>query len=156
MESYNPKEYWEKRSDDWVTEDFSFEPWKSILDKYIDWDVSTTEIGCGTSRWGDLFTNYTGIDISQKLINYAHKYHPERKLYCEDIREIIVTDKQIFSFTCLEHIPTEDFDKLRLKGKLIVIEPNKPSQVNYCFNHDYYKLGLKEVHREGDLSLWLA
>lgn len=154
--SYDPKTYWEDRAANWIGENLSFEPWKEILDKYIDWNAKTIEIGCGTGRWSELFSDYYGIDISEKLIEHAKKTYPDKLFSVDDIRNSRFAFTQVFSFTAMEHVPTADintvsFDK---KSKLFFVEPNVKSGVEHCFNHDYEKYGCYEAERNGDLSLW--
>jgi len=152
--SYNPKEYWEDRADSWVNENTDFNGWDDILKEFIDPDKKTIEIGSGVGRWSVLFNDYEGWDISQKLVNFASNKHPDKKFKCVDIRTVPVESEQIFSFSCLQHIPEGELKNLKLKGKIIAVEPNIPSGVQHCFMHDYSELGLKEVKREGILSIW--
>lgn len=152
--SYNPKEYWEDRAETWVNEPEDFNGWDEILNRFIDPKKKTIEIGCGTGRWSALFEDYEGWDISQKLVDYASKKHPDKQFKCVDIRKTPVVAPQIFAFSCLQHIPKGELKKVILKGDIIAVEPNIPSGVEHCYMHDYTELGLREVHREDILTIW--
>lgn len=164
--SYDPKSFWEDRADSWKNENFATEAdWEQIKD-FVRQDLPTLEIGCGTGRWASYFKNdYVGIDISQKLVEYAIEKYGNTKnqfFYRQDIRGTHPTfmdvPGQIFTYTALEHIPTEDIGKLEFPEnyRLVFVEPHGPSGVEHCFQHDYEKIfGAKPVKVMEQLTIYM-
>tara|TARA_R100001530_G_scaffold13251_3_gene12272 strand:+ start:7765 stop:9951 length:2187 start_codon:yes stop_codon:yes gene_type:complete len=152
---YDPKEYWENRADTWIEQsdaNYSLpEKDEKIIKKWlkdIEFD-SVLDIGCGSGRMVEWFErkNYTGIDISEKLCSYASKTYPDKAFYCkkvEDIGELGNDHDLIFSYTTLEHITKETWQKaveaIKRHGKIaLIIEPVEFESIAHCHTHDYEK-----------------
>ncbi len=105
--------------------------------------ISILEFGCGSGRLISFLNSniidkkidYIGVDISQKLLDYAQKENPKNKFICDDIINYITKNKQetfdfIIWIASLQHIPTykenvflmKNFYKtLKYNWKLIII-----------------------------------
>jgi trans-aconitate methyltransferase len=76
------------------------------------------EIGCGNGRDAEnIFTyshNYTGIDISEKLIELAQKKVPRAKFEVADIESYVFPKKYdvVFAFASLIHVPENSLGKI--------------------------------------------
>lgn len=150
---YKPKEYWENRAEQWdeaANKNYSLptadqkviKQWLSGIEF-----KSVLDLGMGNGRFVPMFEGkkYMGVDISKKLTKIAQKRFPEREfrtLKVEDIGELPGKFDLIFSYTTLEHIKPEDWEKavkaIKAKGKwLLLIEPTDFESMNYCIDHDY-------------------
>jgi len=157
LKEYDPKEYWERRADSWseladlnyslpITDKNLIKNWINKLEF-----KSVLDIGCGNGRFTPMFIgkDYTGIDISDKLVKIAKKRFPEsefKTMRVEDLKPILSKPKYdlIFSYTCLEHIIEEDFPKAvealkKVGKKILLIEPEGFESVGHCHDHDYKK-----------------
>ena len=162
---YDPKEYWEKRADDWNIQADNMpieiadvkEFYKKVKPKNV------LDIGCGNGRWIELMKewgldlkNYTGMDVSKKLIDICKKKWTDLSFFdcklenmgsagCGDKNGNAMKYDLIFSYTTLEHVKPEDIkgvvETLKKSGKkLLLIEPTGFESKYYCHSHDYEKL----------------
>jgi glycosyltransferase involved in cell wall biosynthesis/2-polyprenyl-3-methyl-5-hydroxy-6-metoxy-1,4-benzoquinol methylase len=156
LTEYKPEEYWENRAESWNVQAGIEPSYTEEIKKFID-EVkpkSVIDMGCGNGKWYPLLSTlgeYTGFDISQKLVNIAHKNHPKGIFWAakvEDFVPIGVKPAQkadlAFSFTTLEHIIPKDFPKAvenikKIAKYLLLIEPENFTSRYYCHSHDYRK-----------------
>ena len=155
LTGYNPKEYWENRAESWQNQAQQMSIEKDDVTTVLK-EVSPQsilDIGCGDGRWYQILKEngveeYTGIDISEKLIKAAQTRFPhEERSFIPSKVEDFVTEKKydlVFSYTCLEHIKEEDWDRAveaikKMGRKLLLIEPTNFTSRYYCRNHDYEK-----------------
>lgn len=79
------------------------------------------EIGCGNGRDAqEIFTyanNYTGIDVSEKLIELAQKKVPRAKFEVADIELYSFPKKYdvVFAFASLIHVSKDSFKEILIK-----------------------------------------
>lgn len=164
LAGYEPKTYWEGRARSWSEQasamPIEIEEVKKMFEKTG--AKSVLDIGCGDGRWYPHLTEwgvtkYAGIDISENLIKAAERRFPHLKgsLHATKVEDIVPSEEKfdlIFSYTCLEHIKEEDFEKAvkAIKGagkQLLLIEPTDFISRYYCHNHsykDYFKVILDE------------
>ncbi len=153
LAGYQPKEYWENRAIDWVrqasTQPIEKDEVKQVFEKLK--PKSVLDIGCGDGRWFEHLKEwgveeYQGIDISQNLIKAAQLRFPNAKFKAVKVEDF-KDEKQydvVFSYTCLEHIKEEDFEKAveaikKVGKKLVLVEPVNFISRFYCHAHDYKK-----------------
>lgn len=103
--------------------------------------ISILEFGCGSGRLLEhlqtlkgVKIDYTGVDLSSKLLNIAKKNKKNWKFMCDDIVNYIKTCKQesfdfVIGIASFQHIPTQRerlilikniYRVLRYQGKLIM------------------------------------
>lgn len=159
---YDPKKYWEWRSNVWVTQKelyknsaqfkeeneeeaaatkhlFERQGFKSVLD-----------IGCGD---GELYPvlqsygvdTYKGMDVSENLVKAAQVRFPGVEFVAGDVRELPVGKFDVvYSRTCLQHVKEEDMQKTvdAIKANApytVLVEPSGFTSQYYNFSHDYRK-----------------
>ncbi len=151
----NYQKYWDERAGNWPCEYLgTTDLWKDI-EPFIDPSWNVLEIGCGDGRWAPFFPNYTGIDVSPRMIRHARGFLPEKKFYVKDISlEIPSGFDLIFSFTVLMALTPRDFKKLVLPNtRILAIEPTK-AHSKHAHTHDYTTKGLTSVLTLGDRIVW--
>jgi len=150
---YDEKRYWEKRADSWdkqaQTDKVKKDKLRGIIQS-LSFD-SVLDVGCGNGRFTPLFDDkeYSGFDISERLIEICKEYFPKKDFFVSSVEEV---DKHVngkidllFCYTTLEHVPPQNIQKavdaLKKVGKqLLLIEPKDFTPFgNYCFNHQYSK-----------------
>jgi SAM-dependent methyltransferase len=92
--------------------------WKYfLLDKYYTKNIdSILDVGCGDLQfWGDnLPYNYTGIDISQTIIDRHKRNHPDQTFICSDATKYVdVHADVVICFDMLWHI-IDDVDYINI------------------------------------------
>jgi len=156
MNKYKMREYWNKRATVGVTIyekvcDYAAPPqFNEIMNKLqkdrLDALLSelpniqskrVLEVGCGIGRWGNFIINkgaeYTGVDISPKMIEIAKKNVPKGHFYVIDGENLNFPDNHfdlVFSITVLHHIPYDKKENLiqeicrvvKEEGYIIIIE----------------------------------
>jgi SAM-dependent methyltransferase len=65
-----------------------------IFKKEIPKGAKVLDIGCGYGRMAQLFTNYTGIDISPDFIALAKELNPDKKFLVADLNHLPFKDKE--------------------------------------------------------------
>lgn len=150
---YDPKKYWESRAESWETQaghgNLPHENEVKFMLKGLKYN-SVLDVGSGNGRWYSFFKErnkkYSGIDISEKLVNIAKQYYPEadfRPLKLEDIK---ISNKNNFDlafiYTCLQHIKPKDFPQAvavlkKIAKNILLIESPSGWDNSYGFNHDY-------------------
>jgi len=108
-------DYWKNKSNDWYHDNFNKIPLLSsrfveYLNKHKDWKT-VLEIGCGSGiypiEFPELFRNkeYTGIDLSERGINYA-RTHSHFKFIYGDFLKMNTEQKfdLVFSHSAIDHI----------------------------------------------------
>ena len=114
------------------------------------------DIGCGNGRLYQIFANlsisFTGIDISEKLIEIAKERYPKCSFEVANMTELPFEGKKfdvIFSLVAFHHLPTQETQLkaleemkrvLKSKGKIILLNWNAYS--------DWVKNKLKEGEYE--------
>jgi tRNA (uracil-5-)-methyltransferase TRM9 len=119
---------------DQIAEDFSStrqHAWKEfeLFQPYIKPNSHIADIGCGNGRLISELRNdenYTGVDVSEHLLDQARKNHPHHKFLTGSLLDIPLPDNSIdttFSIAALHHIPSE---KLRKKAVVELTRITKP------------------------------
>lgn len=110
-----------------IAEDFSKTRWNiwdefNVFKKYIKEGDRIIDVGCGNGRLLELFKgeniNYTGVDISDRLINLARKKHPDNNFVVADNLNLPFSDNnfdKVFSIAVLHTIPSN-----QLREKAII------------------------------------
>ena len=169
LSTYNPKNYWNSRAESWeIQAGHTVMPYRQQLEVALDQlkkeikskgELSILDLGCGSGRYSSLFPDngwdYTGFDISEKLVSLAQQYYPKKKFFVSDVKDL-PTDKVYdigFSFTTLQHVPKEDLDEAvsklkKICKKMIIVESQGFTSADYCIDHDYSKL-FNITYREG-------
>lgn len=147
---YEPETYWEARADSWnrqaVSMGFPHEAKIKELIAEVN-PKSVIDLGCGNARWVRLFEgiDYYGIDISQKLVEIAKTYYPDKKFEVCKVEDLPEGHWDLgFSYTCLEHIKDAEYvqaiEKLKKQCDwLLLIEPINFQTKDYSISHDYEK-----------------
>lgn len=149
--TYDPKHYWESEADRWaqlVAKFYGTKDWDEIK-PFID-DLkpkSVIDIGCGEGQWSDKFEiDYLGVDISEKLVKYAEKRHPDKRFIASSLEDVKLGKKYdlAFVYTTFMGIPEQNMEKAvkslkKLARKAILVEPTDIETKYYQHNHDYSK-----------------
>ncbi len=106
------------------------DPWpelKFLFNKAQNGDV-VLDLGCGNGRFFKYLThtNYTGLDISEKMIEEAKKRFPNVKFICGNAISLPFPDNffdKVYSIALLHHIPTEKYRKIVLNEINRVLKP---------------------------------
>ena len=144
----------------------------SELEKYLDFEDSIYEIGCGTGRnlaglYDAGFKNVSGVEINIDAINLGKESFPSLKnieISCGTVEKFI---KEIPAYDCiftqgiLQHLPPETdwvHKEIIEKSKkiIMVIENEKPTGVR-SWARNYYNvftnLGLKQLESKTKTGL---
>lgn len=149
---YQPKEYWEKRANHWEKlakhDDLPNKEQLDELLKDLDYN-SVLDVGSGNGRWFNYFKgkDYTGIEISERLVEIAKEHYPEAEFIATKLEDY-EPDKKFdlaFSYTCLQHIKPKEIEAAvkHLKGMskyTVIIETRsvqKPINDTGYFIHDF-------------------
>lgn len=110
---------------------------KVIFNKYINKNFRILDLGCGAGRttinmYRDGFTNIIGLDLSDKLINYANDYCLKNKLNISFVvgdatkldYEDNTFDVVIFSFNGMQCIPKKSNRDAVLREVYRVLKPD--------------------------------
>ncbi len=92
-------------------------------------DKKVLDMGCGYGRLSDMFTQYTGFDFSEEMVNLAHKENPRKNIQVGDFDSITEQYDVIFEAMCLssfEMTPKQFFEKVKGNAKIVICcEPNE-------------------------------
>lgn len=111
------------------------------------------EIGCGNGRDAEeivKFTNnYTGIDISEKLIELSHQKVPKGNFEVADIENYKFGEELdvIFAFASLIHVPREGLQKI-LADAHLVLNDNGVIRLSMKYADNY-----KEIIKEDEFGI---
>ena len=152
---YQPRAYWEARSDSWELQakHGEYPHLKEVEEMLEDIEYkSVIDLGSGNGRWSPYFrtkgVTYKGYDISPNLINIARQYYPSEDFASAGVESIDVETESrydlAFSYTCLQHIRPDDLSKAvenikKLSKYTLLIESTSGWDGSYGFNHDYKK-----------------
>lgn len=135
------KEYAEyllkKTRDDYnlIAEDFSKTRWNiwdefNIFKKYIKEGDKIIDVGCGNGRLMELFKgeniNYTGVDISDQLINLAREKYPDNNFTIADNLNLPFSDNnfdKVFSIAVLHTIPSNELREKAVAELKRILKP---------------------------------
>jgi len=136
---FDMKEWWENMSKVWHTMAASYFSSKEIIAVQKELKKlkckTVVDIGCGSGEWCELLLDdYTGVDISKKLIKQCKKKYPDKKFINSDILSLSdKIDKKFdiaFTFTCFLHVrPEEIKENIKALKKVakygVFVEPIK-------------------------------
>jgi len=150
--TYDPQTYWDKRASEWIKSheaDNYLAAQYPVLDFIKDFDIkSIIELGCGQGRWAKIFNkyDYTGIDISEKLIKYCKEQYSDKKFIIDKVEDFESKKKYdlVFTHTLLENIPVKTYKKTipkikELSDRFLFLEAVKGDcfGVAYMFRQNY-------------------
>ena len=119
-----------------IAEDFSRTRWNiwsgfSILRNFVREGDKILDVGCGNGRLLELLKdekiNYTGVDLSEKLIEIAQKRYPQNNFLVADNLNLPFSDNnfdKVFSVAVLHSIPSKEFREKALAELKRVLKPN--------------------------------
>jgi len=106
-----------------IAEDFSRTRWNiwsefNVFRDFIREGDKILDVGCGNGRLLELLKdkkiNYTGVDVSEKLIEVAKKRYPQNNFLVADNLNLPFSDNnfdKVFSIAVLHTIPSQDLRK---------------------------------------------
>jgi len=106
-----------------IAEDFSRTRWNiwsefSIFRNFVREGDKILDVGCGNGRLLELLKdekiNYTGVDLSEKLIEIAQKRYPQNNFLVADNLNLPFSDNnfdKVFSIAVLHTIPSQNLRK---------------------------------------------
>ncbi len=130
--------------------------WRDLepLASFVKNGDNVLDIGCGNGRlyqlFGDLSISFTGIDISEKLIEIAREKYENCKFEVGDMVELPFEDEKfdvIFSLVAFHHLPNEDMQLKALKEMKRVL---KPDGKIILLNWNAYSDWVNEKLKKGD------
>jgi len=127
----------EKTRDDYnlIAEDFSRTRWNiwaefNIFKEYVNNGDGILDVGCGNGRLLELFKdkiiNYTGVDVSEKLVGLARKKYPNNNFIVADNLNLPFPDDnfdKVFSVAVLHTIPSDELRKKATSELRRVLKP---------------------------------
>jgi ubiquinone/menaquinone biosynthesis C-methylase UbiE len=119
-----------------IADDFSrarehiWEEMRFLFDDFLIPGERVLDLGCGNGRFyqvmKDKNIDYTGVDISEKLIEIAKKRFPKAKFQVTDALNLPFPDNyfdKVYSVAVLQHIPSQEFRLQFLKEAKRVLRP---------------------------------
>ncbi|HUW72183.1 MAG TPA: methyltransferase domain-containing protein [Candidatus Humimicrobiaceae bacterium] len=127
----------EKTKEDYnlIAEDFSRTRWNiwsefNIFRDFIKEGDKILDVGCGNGRLlkilKDKKIKYTGVDVSEKLLEIAKKRYPQNNFLVADNLNLPFLDNnfdKVFSVAVLHTIPSEDLRKKAISELKRVLKP---------------------------------
>ncbi len=95
-----------------ITRQHNWSTIQDLIGQYVKKDQNILDLGCGNGRLTKNLPsniNYTGLDISPKLISLARKNNPEHKFQTGDLTNLPFPDHTfdiIFAVASIHHIPS--------------------------------------------------
>ncbi|MEI6053777.1 MAG: methyltransferase domain-containing protein [Candidatus Saccharibacteria bacterium] len=111
------KSFYDKNARNWVIKRSNLEACRAEFEQYRELlpNGKILDLGCGTGRDASLFLaenyDYTGIDLSDGMIDEAKKLFPAGKFEAMDLCDLKFNDQSfdgIWSFAAYLHIPKKD------------------------------------------------
>jgi len=147
----------------------------TVLDSINVWrkKLRILELGCGQARTYKYLQkklgekiNYTGIDLSKKLLAIAKKKYPNAKFVCEDMTKFVAEPKQesfdiIIATASFQHLPTVKermyvlkncYRILKYDGKLVMLNWAFSNRFKKNYNQQILKAWLKFLYTFGKSS----
>lgn len=118
-----------------IADDFSRTRWNiwaefGIFADYVRNDDKVLDVGCGNGRLLELLKDktidYTGIDVSEKLIGLAKKKYPKNNFIVADNLNLPFSDEsfdKVFSVAVLHTIPSKELRRKALLELKRVLKP---------------------------------
>jgi ubiquinone/menaquinone biosynthesis C-methylase UbiE len=121
-------------------------PWREVqnlMEQYVHPGDRLLDLGCGNGRVADLANtikaDYTGLDISERLIHIAKQQHPNGRFY---VGNMMHTDfpntyfDQVFLVASFHHIPSRQY---RLQTLKEIARITKPGGMIMMTNWNFYQ-----------------
>lgn len=132
--------------------------WRDLesLAEFVKENDRVLDIGCGNGRLYQLFANlsisFTGIDISEKLIEIAKERYPKCHFEVANMTDLPFEVKKfdvIFSLVAFHHLPTQETQLKALGEMKRVLKPKgKIILLNWNAYSDWVKTKLKKGEYE--------
>ena len=118
-----------------IAEDFSRTRWNiwsefNIFRDFIKNGDKILDVGCGNGRLLEILkdkkVNYTGVDVSEKLLEIAKKKYPQNEFLVANNLNLPFLDNnfdKVFSVAVLHTIPSEDLRKKAISELKRVLKP---------------------------------
>jgi SAM-dependent methyltransferase len=138
--------------------------------KHYNEEESILEVGCSLGNISKVFVGlpeiaFTGLDIDPVVIDYAQKHFPNTDNYtfvCQDLRIFAEETDNTYDYIlfagmchhvgdqeCLELLNVAANTLLNENGKLIVVDPLIPRDLDSKFVHSFFKLEQGSFVRTG-------
>jgi len=102
-----------------------------VLEKYIQPGDKVLDSGCGNGRFYEFLKNkkidYSGVDVSEKLIKIAKERYPEAKFQTANALTLPFSDNCFDNILCvavLHHIPSAELRNQFLNEAIRALRPN--------------------------------
>ncbi|MBS8121897.1 class I SAM-dependent methyltransferase [Candidatus Vampirococcus lugosii] len=146
------------------------------IKKYKKENIKILDLGCGNARILNYLQeelsdfekiDYTGVDISENLINISKNKYPNYNFYTSDMLDFLQNESQeeydfVFMIASFQHIPNKSERKLILKyiykilkynGKLISINWTMSDWFRKKYNKNIFFSRLKSILSSGYFSM---
>lgn len=125
-----------------------------VFKPYLHNQMSVLDIGCGTGRLYQLFTDfqgveYLGVDQSEEQINMAKKDFPNNKYLLAEMTSLPLSDKKfdfVFCIATLHHLPDE---VSRIKALEEIKRVLKPGGYLFLTNWNMYSESAQKFIAKG-------
>lgn len=105
--------------------------------------ASLLDVGCGNGRVAEIAqqckVEYTGLDVSEKLIQLAREKYPNESFVVGSMLNLPFLDEQfdiVIAIASLQHIPSQ---KLRLQTLKELYRVTKPNGILFMLNWNLYQ-----------------